>query len=207
MPGEATGIGLMPEQFNLDEAPLARLIARAQSGDTSAFDEADGDARTPRRGNRVANARQSRGGARTRLRKHFSASTVTSTNSIASGTLQAGSIESRSTFVAIRRESAAGFGPIGEIVEAETLASNDDTEAGAVRSQQRTLVLKALSSLSEKERAALVLRDLEGLATEEVARILGSTPTTVRSQISSARVKIRNFRDRFLHPARKEREE
>ena len=39
MPGEATGIGLMPEQLNLEEAPLARLIARAQSGDTSAFDE------------------------------------------------------------------------------------------------------------------------------------------------------------------------
>ncbi|HEX8998951.1 MAG TPA: sigma-70 region 4 domain-containing protein, partial [Blastocatellia bacterium] len=53
-------------------------------------------------------------------------------------------------------------------------------------------------TLSEKERAAIILRDLEGLPTEEVARILGSTPTTVRSQISMARTKIKQFRDRWL---------
>ena len=57
-------------------------------------------------------------------------------------------------------------------------------------------MLRALETLSEKERAALVLRDLEGLSTQEVADILGSTPTTVRSQISIARGKLRAFRDR-----------
>jgi RNA polymerase sigma-70 factor (ECF subfamily) len=55
-----------------------------------------------------------------------------------------------------------------------------------------------LATLSEKERRALVLRDLEELPTEEVARILGSSPTTVRSQISMARVKIRAFRAKLL---------
>jgi RNA polymerase sigma-70 factor (ECF subfamily) len=58
--------------------------------------------------------------------------------------------------------------------------------------------MRALATLPEKERAAIVLRDLEGLDTEEVARILGSSPTTVRSQISAARVKIKAFRERFL---------
>jgi DNA-directed RNA polymerase specialized sigma24 family protein len=43
-----------------------------------------------------------------------------------------------------------------------------------------------------------VLRDLEGLPTEEVARLLGSTPTTVRSQISMARVKLKTFREKWL---------
>jgi len=37
----------------------------------------------------------------------------------------------------------------------------------------------------------VVLRDIEGLSTDEVARILKSSATTVRSQISSARKKLR----------------
>ena len=57
--------------------------------------------------------------------------------------------------------------------------------------QQRQLLHIALASLPEKERAAVVLRDLDGLSTAEVAEALGSSQATVRSQISSARVKIR----------------
>lgn len=88
--------------------------------------------------------------------------------------------------------------------EAGTLAepvSAHNTEHRAMQAQERAIVVRALATLSEKERAALVLRDLEGLPTEEVARILGSTPTTVRSQISTARVKIKQFRERWMkHP-------
>ena len=54
-------------------------------------------------------------------------------------------------------------------------------------------LLEALASLPAKERAALVLRDLEGLTSEQVARALGSRPATVRGQIASARVKLRRF--------------
>jgi len=78
------------------------------------------------------------------------------------------------------------------------LPNGEDAEAAAIRAQQQALVLKALSSLTEKERAALVLRDLEGLPTEEVARILGSSAATVRSQISAARHKIKLFHARLL---------
>lgn len=79
-----------------------------------------------------------------------------------------------------------------------SLASEDDIEAAAIRAQEQALVSDALQSLSRKERAAVVLRDLEGLSTEEVARALGSSQTTVRSQISSARAKIKAFRDRVM---------
>jgi RNA polymerase sigma-70 factor (ECF subfamily) len=78
----------------------------------------------------------------------------------------------------------------------ESLASDEDVEANAIKSQQRALIVEALDTLSAKERTALVLRDLEGLSTEEVARVLGSSQTTVRSQISSARAKIKQYRDR-----------
>jgi RNA polymerase sigma-70 factor (ECF subfamily) len=80
--------------------------------------------------------------------------------------------------------------------------SKDDTEAAAILAQEQEIIARALATLTEKERAALVLRDLEGLPTEEVARILGSSPATVRSQISMARAKIKAFRARWLQGAR-----
>lgn len=76
--------------------------------------------------------------------------------------------------------------------------SPHNTERSAMHAQERAIIARALATLSEKERAAIVLRDLEGLTTEEVAGILGSTPTTVRSQVSSARAKIKAFRERWL---------
>jgi RNA polymerase sigma-70 factor (ECF subfamily) len=56
----------------------------------------------------------------------------------------------------------------------------------------------ALGRLPEKERAAIVLRDLEGRSTAEVAQILGTSELTVRSQISTARVKLKRFTERWL---------
>jgi RNA polymerase sigma-70 factor (ECF subfamily) len=52
---------------------------------------------------------------------------------------------------------------------------------------------EALRLLSPKERAAIVLRDLEGLSGPEVARLLGCSQVTVRTHIASARVKLRQF--------------
>jgi RNA polymerase sigma-70 factor, ECF subfamily len=57
--------------------------------------------------------------------------------------------------------------------------------------EQKQVVHDALACLAEKERTALVLRDLEGFTTAEVAGILGSAEATVRSQISVARLKMR----------------
>lgn len=87
-------------------------------------------------------------------------------------------------------EQAAGTLP--------ALLSRDNSEHAAMQAEEQAIVMKALSALTEKERAAIVLRDLEGIPTEEVARILGSSATTVRSQISTARTKIKQYRDRFL---------
>jgi len=73
-----------------------------------------------------------------------------------------------------------------------------DAEKTLIRQQERELIMKAIATLPERERAAILLRDLEGLSTDEVAHIMGSTPTTVRSQISSARQKIRVYCGRYL---------
>jgi RNA polymerase sigma-70 factor (ECF subfamily) len=52
---------------------------------------------------------------------------------------------------------------------------------------------QGLQELPDKERTALLLREMEGLCTADVARILGSSEVTVRSQISNARMKLRKF--------------
>jgi RNA polymerase sigma-70 factor (ECF subfamily) len=90
-----------------------------------------------------------------------------------------------------------------EMGNLEALASGENVEAAAIQSEQQEIIARALSTLSKRERAAIVLRDLEGLPTEEVARILGSSQTTVRSQISSARVKIKQYRDRVMKRGRR----
>jgi len=89
----------------------------------------------------------------------------------------------------------------------DTLASDgariEAVEPGAspyeqvAQRQEQLLIAEALRELPEKERAAIVLRDLEGLSTREVATILGSTETTVRSQICRARLKLRQARGRL----------
>jgi RNA polymerase sigma-70 factor (ECF subfamily) len=77
-----------------------------------------------------------------------------------------------------------------------------DAEQTVIELQRRELVLRAIAGLPFKERASIVLRDMEGLSTEEVARILKSSSTTVRSQISSARRKIRDYCRRYFEAER-----
>ncbi len=101
-----------------------------------------------------------------------------------------------------RKKGAAGLAQFGEIdfdQEGEVFATarSSNPESLALQEQQLALVRRALQSLPERERAALVLRDLEGFSTEEVAQALGSRPVTVRSQVSSARAKIRTYCDKL----------
>jgi len=73
-----------------------------------------------------------------------------------------------------------------------------DAEETLIRVQERELIMRAIATLPEREREAILLRDLEGFSTDEVAHIMRSTATTVRSQISSARQKIRVYCGRYL---------
>lgn len=75
----------------------------------------------------------------------------------------------------------------------EVADEHADAEQVLVQTQQHELIGKAMGTLPFKERASIVLRDVEGLSTDEVARIMKSSATTVRSQISSARKKIRIY--------------
>jgi len=80
----------------------------------------------------------------------------------------------------------------------EVPALQEGADEALIAAQQRELIASAMATLPEKERAAILLRDIEGLPTDEVARILRSSSTTVRSQISSARKKIKIHCERHL---------
>ncbi|MBV8550074.1 MAG: sigma-70 family RNA polymerase sigma factor [Acidobacteriaceae bacterium] len=81
--------------------------------------------------------------------------------------------------------------PLGAAQDRLHAARNPEESAAAA--QQYEMVLAALGELTQREREVIVLRDLEGCATSEVAGILGSSETTVRSQLSTGRVKIKNY--------------
>lgn len=80
---------------------------------------------------------------------------------------------------------------------AEPDANAADPSADALTAitlaERKRLLAEGLKTLGERERAAIVLRDIEGLSTQEVAKILGIEEVTVRSQISVARVKLAKY--------------
>ena len=86
-----------------------------------------------------------------------------------------------------------------ELSRAETVPANNSCNpySGLAEEQQRQMLRQALDQLPEKERLAVILRDIEGLPTSEVAVLLGSSETTVRSQISRARLKIKDAIERI----------
>jgi RNA polymerase sigma-70 factor (ECF subfamily) len=81
--------------------------------------------------------------------------------------------------------------------ESMTTSPTDDPYIGLEEEQQRQMLWKALACLSENERVAIVLRDVEGLSTAEVAAILESPEVTVRSRISRGRLKLKEIVDQM----------
>lgn len=63
----------------------------------------------------------------------------------------------------------------------------ESRESGLEREQLQGEVGRAIATVPEKYRLALVLRDIEGLAYEEIAEVLGVPGGTVRSRINRAR--------------------
>ena len=80
-----------------------------------------------------------------------------------------------------------------------------DPERQLLRAESRRGLESGLSRLTERERLALVLRDVEDLPVEEVAALLHCGKATVRSHIANARVKFRRYlatRPQTAHPRR-----
>ena len=89
----------------------------------------------------------------------------------------------------VRRSGRATFCEIEDAPEGHS----ETPEQIVLRSEQRSYLQEGLRMLSARERAALLLRDVEGLPAEEVARRMGCSKATVRSHIANARTKFRKY--------------
>ena len=167
---------------------VARLLRQAKSGDIVAFEAILRlfEVRVARTALRLLGNRQDAQDAAQEvfLRLHRRISNIDSAGSL-SGWLYRVTVNACYDILRKRRASVP--------IEDAGLSVDSSVDDDADRDRQRKLVAEALLTLPEKERAALTLRDIEGLSTREVAQILGSSEATVRSQISTARLKIRKI--------------
>ena len=81
-------------------------------------------------------------------------------------------------------------------LDAAPESHDESPEDILLRSEQRDYLEDGLRLLTARERAALMLRDVEGLPSEEVARRLGCSKATVLSHIANARTKFRVYMER-----------
>ncbi len=96
----------------------------------------------------------------------------------------------------LRRSGRVNFTELDEM-PAPALRSRDESpEQTVLRGEHRTQLEAGLEILTERERTALVLRDVEDLPAEEVAERMNCSKATVRSHIANARVKLRRYMER-----------
>ena len=92
----------------------------------------------------------------------------------------------------LRRSGRATFCEIDQAPESHW----ETPEEAVLRDEHRDYLEDGLRLLSPRERAALVMRDIEDLPAEEVARRLDCSKATVRSHIANARTKMRRYMER-----------
>ena len=96
----------------------------------------------------------------------------------------------------LRRHGRLTFVDLEDLPPLVGRETGDSPEQHVLRSECEQHLEAGLSVLTGRERAALLLRDVEGLPAGEVARTLGCSQATVRSHISNARVKFRKYLER-----------
>ena len=89
----------------------------------------------------------------------------------------------------IRRSGRVSFTEIDDYPQSFA----DSPEALVLQGEHRDYLADGLRLLSPRERAALMLRDVEDLPAEEVARRLDCSKATVRSHIANARNKMKRY--------------
>ncbi len=82
-------------------------------------------------------------------------------------------------------------GPSGERIERTVTEPLEGADELVHRKMLAQRVRSALAGLDESQRAAVVLRDLEGMSSEDAADVLGVTAEVVRQRAHRARLRLR----------------
>lgn len=93
----------------------------------------------------------------------------------------------------LRRHGRVSFSDIDDAPDQIVVSREESPERRVLRSEESRYLHDGLRLLSARERAALILRDVEDLPAEEVARQLNCSKATVRSHIANARIKFRRY--------------
>ena len=97
----------------------------------------------------------------------------------------------------LRRAGRVSFSELDEMPEPVAVSAMESPEQMVLRTERREYLQSGLDILTERERTALLLRDVEDLPAEEVAARLQCSKATVRSHIANARVKLRKHFSRL----------
>ena len=96
-----------------------------------------------------------------------------------------------------RRKREKSFRFVSEDAVAPLLRSDDDPSTMALKKERTQLLFSALSEIPEDLAEILILRDLNGLAYEEIGRVLDVPDGTVKSRLFRARAEVaRKIRER-----------
>lgn len=93
----------------------------------------------------------------------------------------------------LRRHGRVTFCEIDGLPEPIRTPHHANPEQTVLRAEREAMLQDGLDTLTPRERAALVMRDVEDLPAEEVAKRLNCSKATVRSHIANARVKFRRY--------------
>src|SRR5271169_6458028 len=100
----------------------------------------------------------------------------------------------------LRRNGKVNFCEIDSLVDPLSEPS-ESPEQAVLRSEHRAYLEQGLTVLTERERTALLLRDVEGLPADEVAEQMNCSKATVRSHIANARIKMKRYMERSRRAA------
>ena len=90
---------------------------------------------------------------------------------------------------------------MGEIIQFPSVAANADPERQAAIGEIRILLESAIAALPAPFREVFILRQVEGLSTEETAHVLSIEPETVKTRLHRARMRLRQALQDELAPA------
>ena len=92
----------------------------------------------------------------------------------------------------LRRNKKYSFSDLSRVTDSFS-SSYENAEQSLLRSERWQHLDGGLATLTERERTALILRDLEDIPADEVASQMNCSLATVRSHIANARTKFKRY--------------
>ncbi|ASS58297.1 RNA polymerase sigma factor (plasmid) [Rhizobium leguminosarum] len=112
-----------------------------------------------------------------------------------------GRVRARKNTTGLEEIDMQTMAPGGEVLQFPSSLSATNPETELARSQARHLLENAVDELPDDFRAVFVLRDVEGMSTDEAASYLGIRPETAKTRLHRARKMMRHSIEKQLSGA------